>query len=311
MNIRHMFSRLSFATALGLFALTTTAQEMPSRYQSIDLQEAVAVAKQLRSANAPSFRVALSPSKQILQEAATGAKGSPAEKSVSSILGLATEPPVAPYYVGPVLDSGMSATRLQWQAVAGGNVTHLYISSEGAMGVRAKLVLPRGLTFGEIRVATSTAGTAESLPLNLAHEGVLWTPYTEGGAQIVEIFTPQKINDVEIQVAGVLHFVESLLTSQVAKAPGEASVPAAGSCTVDVVCPTNSSTLDAAIAERSNSVAKINFVSGGSGYLCSGTLINSNQFPAPFLSQLRDGSARHRAAVWSGSASHRSGAGRR
>ena len=151
------------------------------------------------------------------------------------------------------------------------------------MGVRAKLVLPRGLTFGEIRVATSTNGTAEALPLNLAQEGVLWTPYTEGSMQIIEIFTPQKISGVEIQVAGVLHFVESLLTGQAAKAPGEASVPTAGSCTVDVVCPTNNSTLDAAIAERSNSVARINFVSGSRGYLCSGTLINSNQFPEPFF----------------------------
>ncbi len=59
----------------------------------------------------------------------------------------------------------------------------------------------------------------------------------------------------------------------------------AGIRNVDVVvaCTSNDAVLDAAIAERKKSVARINFIDGGGSYACSGTLINSGQFPAPFF----------------------------
>ena len=285
MKIKCLFRIVGFnlLSALSLTALLAVAQEMPSRYKAFDSVEVPTATMRLRSSNAPTHRVALAPTKQAMQEAAASAKALSKEKSVSALAGLDAEPPVAPYYVGPVFESGMAATRLVWQAVAGGNITHVTVSSEGAKGIRAKLLLPRGLSFGEIRVAASLAGVAEALPLNLAQDGVLWTPYTEGGLQVIEIFTPQKVSDVSIQVVSVSHFIESLAAGTYAKPPGEASVPTAGSCTIDVVCPSTSSALDAAISDRSNSVARLNFVSKGGNYLCSGTLINSNIFPAPFF----------------------------
>jgi len=239
MKIKCLFRIVGFnlLSALSLTALLAVAQEMPSRYKAFDSVEVPTATMRLRSSNAPTHRVALAPTKQAMQEAAASAKGLSKEKSVSVLIGPDAEPPVAPYYVGPVFESGMAATRLVWQAVAGGNITHVTVSSEGAKGIRAKLLLPRGLSFGEIRVAASLAGVAEALPLNLAQDGVLWTPYTEGGSQVIEIFTPQKVSDVSIQVVSVSHFIESLAAGTYAKPPGEASVPTAGSCTIDVVCP--------------------------------------------------------------------------
>ncbi len=290
--IRVNFYRAVVASAvLGWSALLASAQEMPSRTRLIDAQEAtnIATSIQLRSTIAPRHSVVLSPSKALLQDAANNArshaKGVASEQTVSTILGLSKEAPVAPYYVGPVLDSGMAATTLFWRAVPGGSITHIAVSSAGAMGLRAKLQLPAGLKMGEIRVATTVDGAAEALPLSLSQDGVLWTPYTEGSTQIIEIFTPQKVNDAQIQVVSVSHFTESILTGKVAKDPSIPSVPTAGSCTIDVVCTTNNPALDSAVAERSNSVAKINFATPKGNFICSGTLINSNTgaVPVPYF----------------------------
>lgn len=287
--IRAYFCRAVVTSAIfGWSALLASAQEMPSRARSIDAQEAASNATtiQLRSTIAPRFSVVLSPSQALLREAANSArgkaKGAASEKTVSTLLGLGKEPPVAPYYVGPVLDSGMAAKELFWQAVPGGNVTHIVVSSAGAMGIRAKLQLPPGLKIGEIRVAATVNGVAEALPLRLSQDGVLWTPYIEGSEQIIEIFTPQKVSKAQIRVVSVSHFTESILTGKVAKDPSIPSAPTAGSCTIDVACTTNSPALDSAIAERSNSVAKINFATPSGNFICSGTLINSNTGSVPF-----------------------------
>ena len=140
MKIQRLFRILGFnlLSALSFLALMAsaqaTAQEMPSRYKSLDntASSPAAATTRLRSVDAPVYRVALVPSQQVMQDAAANAKGRSGEKSVSALVGISSEPPVAPYYVGPVLDSGMPATSLAWQVVAGGNVTHITVSSEGA-----------------------------------------------------------------------------------------------------------------------------------------------------------------------------------
>ena len=58
---------------------------------------------------------------------------------------------------------------------------------------------------------------------------------------------------------------------------------AAGSCTVPTSCTTNDAALDAAIAERIKSTARLLFTDGGSAFVCSGTLLNTERFPAGYL----------------------------
>jgi hypothetical protein len=56
------------------------------------------------------------------------------------------------------------------------------------------------------------------------------------------------------RLGGILHFDRPL------------SAKAAGTCTLDAVCPTGDSPLDAAIAERKKSMARISFVEGGGAF---------------------------------------------
>ena len=57
----------------------------------------------------------------------------------------------------------------------------------------------------------------------------------------------------------------------------------AGACSPDVTCPSGDAALDAAIAERRNSVALVNFVEGTEARVCTGTLLNTGKFPVPFM----------------------------
>ena len=261
-----------FVSFFVLAANSLLAQEMPSRVQS----EAMAPAVTLRSATAPIMDVRIAPtSKQLLEASQSASLAESAPTPLAKILGVKPPPrPSAPRRVGSVFPSNVESRSVQWERQAdGSNVTHIRISSAGAFGIRAKLQLPAGMTMGELRAVAQMGDTAESVPLRVAQQGEIWTPYTEGDTQIVEIITPQKVSDAQIGVSDIVHFEESL---NEAKGPGIASVgKAAGSCNPDVVCSSNNSAIDAGIAERARSVVRMSFQSGGSSYLCSATLINS------------------------------------
>ncbi len=156
----------------------------------------------------------------------------------------------------------------KWTAVAGGYVARLRVSSEGALGLRVKLDLGSLARAIEARVQGSD-GRIEFMRVEPSLGSEAWLPWTQGSAQIVELFS----NTVEaVSITGILHFTDSPF----AKA-------AAGTCTVPTRCTTNDPVLDTAIAERKKSVARLNFVDGNSGFLCTGTLINTERFPAPFV----------------------------
>jgi hypothetical protein len=78
-------------------------------------------------------------------------------------------------------------------------------------------------------------------------------------------------SDRALNVGALLHFT----TSPFAKA--------AASCTISTACTTGDVALDAAIAERKRSMMRIQFVSGGSGFVCSATLIDTPQRAAYVL----------------------------
>ena len=247
-----------------LASMAALAQRMPSRMY---VGEATAPVS-LRMPDAPKSYVEIAPSAADLADAAARAPGFNRNKGER---------------VGSVFNSPVAAKMRQWQTTRDqGFVTHIVVTSRGALGIRAQLTLPAGMTNGEVRVAERQDGAAESVPLSAAKDGLLWTPFTEGDTQIVEIFTRQRGLDAQVGVAQIVHFEKSLLTA--GGAPGTPSVnTAAGACTVDVACTANNSALDLAMSHRRMSVMRLSFISGSGSFLCTGTIINTQAFPAPYL----------------------------
>ncbi|MEO8101804.1 MAG: hypothetical protein ABI790_04720, partial [Betaproteobacteria bacterium] len=230
----------------------------------------------LRSSEAPVMEVRIAPTRKQLVDAAQGIPSRDGDAGMPA--GTLPPPgPSTPRRVGTVFPSNADGQIVQWQTLPdGGLLTHVRITSVGARGIRARLQLPAGMTQGELRVATSSDDDAEILPLFLAQQGEIWTPYTDGDTQIVEIHTRPRVDrrgGSLVRVADIVHFEESLNTLGGPRLPSRAA--AAGACNPDVVCTTNNSSVDAAIAERSRSVARISFQSGNGSFLCSGTLVNS------------------------------------
>jgi hypothetical protein len=171
---------------------------------------------------------------------------------------------------GPVRPVPKAAHPLAWTPVAGGFVARFRVASEEALGLRVKLEF--GVVPGEfdLRVQGS-AGRMEAMTLDPRQGSEAWTPWTEGSQQVIELFSPVLPSPGAVSVGAVLHFAASPLEK------------AGGSCLVSTKCSTNDAALDAAIAEVKKSVSKITFIDNSWGYFCSGTLINSDKFPAPFF----------------------------
>ncbi len=260
---------------MALSALAAAAQEMPGRSQPGQPAPAVT----LRSVTAPVMSVRIAPTRQQLLEVAQAeAFGDGGVPPLAKVLGIVPpRSPSAPVAVGAVFASRAAPQVAQWEAQADGSrVTHIRIQSDGALGIRARLQLPPGMTAGELRAVSHHGDIASVLPLSVSRQGEVWTPYTEGDTQIVEIISPQQVEGSAIAVMDISHFEQSLLRL----GQGEPSVPrtgpgSAGRCNPDIVCPSNSSELDLALEDRRKSVALMNFVSGGRSFICTGTLINS------------------------------------
>ncbi len=155
-----------------------------------------------------------------------------------------------------------------WQPVAGGFVARFDVASAGALGLRARLDLA-GAPALEMRVRGED-GRVERMAI-AAGEGAAWGPWTPGAAQAVEVFAAAMPPAGAVRVGGVVHFDQPL------------GAKLAGACTMDTPCTTGDTVLDAAIAERKMSLARISFVEGGKSYVCSGTLVDSEKFPTPYF----------------------------
>ncbi len=270
-----LVSRLAaFLAAVAIQPLL--AQEMPSRINHASAPVKVT----LRSASAPLLDVRIAPGSRQLLEAAQSAAFSegtvpPPAKSLGI---LAPRTPSLPLRVGAVLPSAIEALVPRWESQPdGSHVSHIRITSVGAQGIRARLRLPAGMTAGEMRVVARYGDAAAVLPLPVSRQGEIWTPYTEGETQIVEIQSRENVAGSRIEVVDIGHF--ELALSQFGS--GEPSVltatgpGTAGKCSPDVVCTANNAVIDAALEEGRKSVALMNFASNGSLFVCTGTLINS------------------------------------
>lgn len=169
--------------------------------------------------------------------------------------------------VGSVRAVEKSARAPAWEKVDGGWVMRFALESAGAVGLRARLALPQGMAGAQV-VARGTSGAVAGADIEGAEA---WTPWTEGGRQEVEVFS-RSLPLAAAAVEAIVHFDVSPL----AKA-------SAGSCSPDVTCNSGDAVRDAAIAERSRSVALVSFVEGTEARVCTGTLLNTEKFPAAYL----------------------------
>ena len=170
--------------------------------------------------------------------------------------------------VGGVRAVGSNAGTIPgWQPVPGGWVARVAVSSPGAQGLRARIRLPAGIAAGEV-TARGPDGEVHGSP---AAAGEAWTAYTGGARQEIEIFSRTRPAAAPA-VESIVHFDVSPTAKETA-----------GACSPDVACTSDDAARDAAIAERRHSVALVSFVEGTEARVCSGTLINTDRFPAPYV----------------------------
>ncbi|HET7402392.1 MAG TPA: trypsin-like peptidase domain-containing protein, partial [Usitatibacter sp.] len=173
----------------------------------------------------------------------------------------------------PVNAPNAQSAALTWTPVEGGWIAHWNVSSEGAAALRVAIVAPATVPSLELRFTGSADGDTVYGPFTqrdlLAAGTRFWSPVLEGGSATVEVFvagrdSPQALT---LAIETVAHLVAS---------PGAANLDAllkaAQACEVNLIC---LSAGDAALASAGKAVARMTFDSGGSTFLCTGTLLNS------------------------------------
>ena len=168
--------------------------------------------------------------------------------------------------VGRVRDAPKSLAALDWQAVEDGRIARFTAADAGSLGLRARLDLDGKSGALDVRVQGGD-GRIESLRIP-AGAITAWTPWTEGDVQAIEIFAAFP---AQVALGAIVHFDLPL------------DAKAAGTCTVDVECTSGTPALDAAIADRKKSMARITFVNSGQAFVCTGQLLNTPSFPAPYF----------------------------
>ncbi|HEY0201507.1 MAG TPA: trypsin-like peptidase domain-containing protein, partial [Burkholderiaceae bacterium] len=178
-----------------------------------------------------------------------------------------------------------TASLLQWQpTAAGGQLARVSIRSTDALGVRLGVLVDQLPPSAKLRVYTtedddtafeiSGSEVLTLLQRNLdagdksADAHTYWTPEIEGDTVTLEVELPsgEDPSHVRLAVPRLTHLLESPQVA--ASLPTLATgVGASGSCNVDITCSTS-------FSNESNAVARMIFVNGGNGYLCTGTLLN-------------------------------------
>ncbi|MGZ5039896.1 MAG: trypsin-like peptidase domain-containing protein [Usitatibacter sp.] len=185
----------------------------------------------------------------------------------------ATTQEQGPIRIADEREVAKAASVESWSAIPGGFVARFTVTSQGAQGIRAKLVLGTVPGAFDVRVQGSDGAPIEAMRIDPELGNVAWTPWTEGATQLIELFSAVLPSPGAVSVAAIAHFTDSPYTTKAA----------AGTCTVSTMCSTNDPTIDAAIRERKKSIARMVYSDNGSQFLCTGTLLNSPTFPAPFF----------------------------
>ena len=238
--------------AAGLAAVlfsTAMAAEMPARA----MPRGVPVAATFLAPHVPAREVVSFPAPAMAKQAAL-------EEDASGRVRVGS---VRPVEKAAVAD-------LAWTRAAGGYVARFVARSASAEGLRVRLDMATMPGAMEVRAQGSDGGV-EAMTLDPYAGNEAWTPWTGGESQVIELFSPVRPAADAVRVGGVLH----MTVSPFAKA--------AGTCTIPTACSSGDPAVDAAVAERKLSVMRLAFVDDGSGFVCTGTLINTDHFPAPYV----------------------------
>ncbi|UOV06077.1 serine protease [Pseudoxanthomonas sp. F37] len=173
---------------------------------------------------------------------------------------------------------------LRWVALkSGGAVARLQVGSPDALGLRVGLQVSDLHPHVELRIAGSddpqwivamlTAAKAKAFA---DADGMYWTPATDGGTQIIEIYRPGHVTAAQARVRApqVSHLLANSANNfKIVEKVGESA-----SCNINAVCRVNQ--LGPAYVEAKNAVAHMMFniynTDGNvlGSYMCTGTLLN-------------------------------------
>ena len=171
---------------------------------------------------------------------------------------------------------------LIWNEISsGGIVARFAVISPGALALRVGLNftnIPEGaeLRFLGAEDGDNVIGRIESTEIQRLRreQPIYWTPVTDGEQQIVEVYLPAAadVNALRFSVDSVSHMIVSPYGSL-----GGAKLSQV--CEIDVQCASQTT----AFVNAKNAVARMVFTSGGSSFVCTGTLLNdlvpSSQIP--------------------------------
>ena len=176
--------------------------------------------------------------------------------------------------IGRNRDLPRALAAAQWAPVAGGLAARLTVASPDAGSLRVALDLA-GLPLETEMVFR---GSQPSSPLwgpvrvgDIADRSVAWwSPVTEGDAQLVEFFVPRaKGATATPRAVGVSHLFTTP-SSRLTKRTQD--IGDAGTCNVDLVCSSESSS--PGFANAAHSVAEMVFTDSGFTSMCTGALLN-------------------------------------
>ncbi len=175
------------------------------------------------------------------------------------------------------LEALASSTTLRWVPVgAGAHVARFQVHSPDALalrlGIDSRSLDPRvELRFagsddpGRV-VAVVSGAEARQLP---GSDGLYWTPSTDGDTQIIEIYRPAGVaaGAVQLRAPQLSHLLANSRNDfKIIEKIGES-----GSCNVDTACRLDE--LGPHFVNAKNAVAHMQYVKGGSTYICTGTLL--------------------------------------
>lgn len=199
--------------------------------------------------------------------------------------------------VGVTASPAATGNLLKWVPTAqGGQVAALSFVSNDAFGMRVGLQIDALPTDAVLRVYTEDfrdqafEATASEVLRQLQNNAAAgdtstagrtwWTPAVDGDALTVEIELPAGVATSAVQVAvpSVLHIYENIFTLiDDGSDAMQTKINNAASCTLDSTC------YDAYARQR-DAVARMLFVRGAGGFLCTGTLMNDrNSTGTPYF----------------------------
>jgi len=171
--------------------------------------------------------------------------------------------------------ASLRAQRLNWRAIATGNVASFAVTSSSAAAIRVALEVQGVPDSLELRFFDSTGhvfppvtGAEVSKLLRQTEDSIYWSPVVEGDTVGVELYLPlgAPIEQVNLRAVRVSHLLASPRDPDAVKQLSD--IGSSGGCSGDIVCqPTYDLTGRATL--------KLLFTSsGGFTALCTGTLMN-------------------------------------